>query len=165
MNDVREAAARVRPGRPDDLDAVRELFRAYHAWLGEDLCFQSFDAELAALPGAYAPPAGRLLVAEHAGEVVGVIALRALEPGVCEMKRLFVSPTAHGLGLGRVLAERLIAEARAAGYRAMRLDTIPHKMPAAVTLYERLGFREIPPYYHNPIAGTRYLELTLGAAP
>ena len=151
----------IRDATAADLDEVRALFREYHAWLDEDLCFQGFDEEMAALPGAYARPAGCLLIGERAGRILGVIALRPLAPGVCEMKRLFVRPDAHGAGLGRALAERLIAEARAAGYRAMRLDTIPHKMAAAVVLYERLGFREVAPYYPSPIAGTRFMELAL----
>jgi len=151
----------IRDATAADLDEVRALFREYHAWLDEDLGFQSFDEETAGLPGAYARPAGRLLVAGPAGRLMGVIALRPLSPEVCEMKRLFVRPEAHGTGLGRALAERLIAEARAAGYRAMRLDTIAHKMAAAVKLYERLGFRDVPAYYDSPIPGTRYLELDL----
>jgi len=151
----------IRDATAADLDEVRAVFREYHAWLGEDLGFQAFDEEMAALPGAYVPPAGRLLVAERAGRLLGVIAMRPLAADVCEMKRLFVRPDAHGAGLGRALVERLIAEARAAGYRAMRLDTIPHKMAAAVALYERLGFRDVPAYYDNPIPGTRYMERAL----
>ncbi len=155
------SAVTIRPASAGDLDTVRALFREYQVWLDLDLCFQSFDQELASLPGRYAPPSGRLLVAEHAGAIVGVVASREIDPGVCEMKRLFVRPAAHGLGIGRALAERLIDEARAGGFRAMRLDTIPERMASAVALYERLGFRDIPPYTHNPVPTTRYLELAL----
>ena len=144
-----------------DLDSVRELFREYEAWLGVDLCFQGFEQELAGLPGRYAPPSGRLLLAELDGRPVGVVALRALEPDVCEMKRLFVREAARGHGLGRTLAERLIAEARAEGYRCMRLDTLPGRMAEAGRLYESLGFHEVAPYYPSPLSGTRYLELDL----
>jgi ribosomal protein S18 acetylase RimI-like enzyme len=151
----------IRPASPADLETVRAMFREYQAWLGVDLCFQSFEEELASLPGRYAPPTGRLLLAEHDGAIVGVVASRQIEPGVCEMKRLFVRPAAQGLGAGRALTLRLIDEARAAGFRAMRLDTIADRMGAAVALYERLGFRDIPPYTHNPEPSVRYLELLL----
>jgi GNAT superfamily N-acetyltransferase len=146
---------------PEDLAQVRRLFRAYADWLAVDLCFQGFEQELADLPGCYAPPAGRLLVARVAGEVVGCVGLRPLEPGVCEMKRLWVEPGFAGRGIGRALAERVIETARAVGYRRMRLDTIPERMPAAQHLYAALGFREIPAYYHNPLAGVVMLELKL----
>ena len=160
MNDV-STLATIRPARSDELDLVRTLFREYQAWLDLDLCFQSFEEELATLPGRYAPPTGRLLLAEHDGKVVGVVASREIAPGICEMKRLFVQPAAHGLGIGRALAERLIDEARSAGYRAMRLDTVAERMGNAVALYERLGFRDIPAYTHNPDPSTRYMELEL----
>ena len=146
---------------PDEGEAVRRLFRAYAEWLGVSLCFQGFDEEVAGLPGAYAPPAGRLLVARAGGDVVGCVALRPLGPGVCEMKRLYVAPGFAGAGIGRALAERIIEKARAIGYEKMRLDTIPERMPAAQHLYESLGFREIPAYYDNPLEGVVMLELTL----
>lgn len=157
-------ALTLRDARPDEMDVVRTLFREYESWLAYDLCFQSFEAELASLPGQYAPPAGRLLLAEVGGEVAGVIALRAFaEDGVCEMKRLWVRPAFQGHGVGRALAERLVAEARALGYRAMRLDTLPDRMAPANALYESLGFRDIAAYYANPLPGVRYMELALHA--
>lgn len=146
---------------PGDLEAVRRLFRAYADWLGVDLCFQGFEQELAGLPGAYARPEGGLLVARAGGDVVGCVALRPLEPGICEMKRLYVVPGFAGAGIGRALAERIVAVARAIGYDRMRLDTMPARMPAAQHLYETLGFREIPAYYHNPLEGVVMLELKL----
>jgi putative acetyltransferase len=146
---------------PEDLAQARRLFRAYADWLGVDLCFQGFERELAELPGCYAPPAGRLLIARVGGDVVGCVGLRPLEPGVCEMKRLWVEPGFAGRGIGRALAERIIDVARSLGYRRMRLDTIPERMPAAQHVYAALGFREIPPYYHNPLAGVVMLELSL----
>ncbi len=147
---------------PADMERVRALFLEYQDWLGVDLCFQGFEAELAALPGAYVPPKGGLWLAKADGEIAGVVGVRPFKDGLCEMKRLWVRPAFRGLGLGRRLAERTIAAARAAGYRAMCLDTLGH-MGAARALYEILGFREIPAYYDNPLDDVRYLELELKA--
>lgn len=124
-------------------------------------CFIDFDEELNGLPGDYAPPSGRLLLVEHEGRIAGCVALRALEPGICEMKRLYLRPQCRKQGIGRMLVEAIIMEARSIGYRRMRLDTIEPKMKDAVALYQRLGFREIPPYRRNPIAGAMYMELEL----
>lgn len=145
---------------PEQIATVRELFLEYQRWLGLDLCFQNFSAELAALPGEYAPPTGRLLLALHDARPAGCIALRRIENDVCEMKRLFVRPEFQSLKIGRALAERVIAEARNAGYARMRLDTLP-VMTRAHALYAALGFREIPPYRHNPVPGAVYMELDL----
>jgi ribosomal protein S18 acetylase RimI-like enzyme len=153
--------ALAEPTTAADLAQVRRLFQAYADWLAVDLCFQGFERELAELPGAYAPPAGRLLIARVGSDVVGCVGLRALEPGVCEMKRLWVEPGFGGQGIGRALAERIVATAREIGYERMRLDTLPARMPAAQHLYAALGFREIPPYYHNPLDGVVMLELAL----
>jgi ribosomal protein S18 acetylase RimI-like enzyme len=140
---------------------VRELFLEYAQSLGFSLCFQSFDKELAELPGEYAPPRGRLLVAEYGGELAGCVALHPLQETVCEMKRLYLRPQFRGKGLGRILAETIISEARSIGYSAIRLDTVEPVMKDAVAIYRRLGFQEIPPYCANPIAGALYMELKL----
>ena len=146
---------------PAQITQARELFLEYADSLGFSLCFQSFDQELATLPGDYAPPDGRLLIAEYRGQLAGCVALHKLEPEICEMKRLYLRPQLRGRGVGRALAEAVIAEARAIGYRKMRLDTVEPVMPNAVAMYRRLGFVEIDPYRANPIAGALYMELGL----
>lgn len=146
------------------IDEARTLFREYEAWFGMSLCFQNFDAEVANLPGKYAPPEGRLFLAYADESLAGCIALRKLEAGVCEMKRLFVRDRFRGRQIGVKLIEKLFAEARAIGYEKMRLDTFPAKMGKAVSLYESYGFREIPPYYENPHGETLYMEKDLRAA-
>jgi len=146
---------------PAQIAEARELFLEYAQSLGFSLCFQNFDKELAGLPGDYVPPKGRLLLAEYEGQVAGCVALRPREAGICEMKRLYLRPQFRGKGLGRVFAERIIAEARATGYERMRLDTVEPVMRDAVALYRKLGFEEIAPYCSNPIAGAMYMELKL----
>ena len=145
------------------LHEARVLFVEYAESLNVDLRFQGFDAELAGLPGAYAPPEGRLLLARVDDRAAGCVAVRGLEPGVCEMKRLYVRDGFRGHRLGRLLAERAIREAGEAGYGSMRLDTLA-TMAAARALYASLGFRPIPPYRHNPVPGTAYLALDLRVA-
>jgi putative acetyltransferase len=140
---------------------VRQLFLEYAQSLGFSLCFQSFDKELADLPGKYAPPDGHLLVAQLNSQIAGCVALRKLDDNICEMKRLYVRPQYRGQRLGRTLAERIIVEARAIGYTRMRLDTVEPVMQDAVAMYRRLGFREIAPYCENPISGALYMELQL----
>jgi GNAT superfamily N-acetyltransferase len=140
---------------------ARELFLEYAQSLGMNLCFQNFEQELADLPGSYAPPDGRLLLAEHAVQLAGCVALHKWEDGICEMKRLYLRPAFRGKGLGRLLAEAIIAEARTIGYQRMRLDTIEPIMKDAVQMYRRLGFREIEAYRANPIVGAIYMELPL----
>lgn len=142
---------------PDDAPQLARLFRDYVEWLGVDLGFQDFEAELAGLPGKYAPPGGCALLAEVTdGLAIGCVAMRPLRGDICEMKRFYLRPDARGTGLGRRLAESVIRAARQAGYRRMVLDTLDH-MQGALRLYDRLGFQQIPPYYHNPMPGAVYL--------
>ena len=144
----------------DDLAAVRGLFREYEAWLDEDLCFQSFEAELASLPGGYTPPWGCLLLARAGGTAVGCVALRSFDDNAGEVKRLYVRPDKRGQGFGLGLMQALLVRARRAGYRRLLLDTLS-RMGAANALYRQLGFVQIPAYYHNPIPGALYLALDL----
>ncbi|MEZ5958037.1 MAG: GNAT family N-acetyltransferase [Hyphomonadaceae bacterium] len=147
---------------PTDFPATTQLFRAYAASLPIDLGYQGFDDELASLPGKYAPPHGALLIARDAStEALGCVAMRPLdEPGVCEMKRLYVAPAGRGQGLGKQLALAIIKAARAAGHREMRLDTLA-SMQEAQALYRSLGFAEIGAYYDTPVADTVFMSLTL----
>lgn len=146
---------------PAEIEEARRLFLEYSAGLGISLCFQNFGQELAELPGAYAPPHGRLFLATKDDQVAGCVALRKLKEGVCEMKRLYVRPQFRGLGLGRALTLHLINAARSLNYDLMRLDTLPAQMGQAVQLYRFLGFREIEPYYDNPVEGALFMELSL----
>ena len=146
---------------PAQIAHVRELFLEYAQSLGFSLCFQNFDTELAGLPGDYAPPEGRLLLAEYEGQLAGCAALHRFEDGICEMKRLYLRPQFRGKGVGRFLADSIIREARRIGYQRMRLDTVEPVMKDAVAMYRRIGFREISPYCSNPIAGALYMELQL----
>ena len=137
------------------------LFIEYSNWLGLNLCFQNFAQELEELPGRYAPPEGRLLLAIFAQKVAGCVALRKIGEGTSEMKRLYVRPDFRGKGIGRAMAVKLIQEARGLGYARMRLDTLPSKMNEAIKVYRSLGFREIEPYYDNPVVGAMFMELDL----
>lgn len=145
----------------EDIDQARALFEEYAAGLGISLCFQNFNRELANLPGDYAPPDGRLLLATEDDQLAGCIALRKLGDGVCEMKRLFIRPAYRRKGLGRVLVNSLIDEARQLGYTRMRLDTLTGRMDQAIALYRSIGFVEIGPYYENPIEDAKYMQLEL----
>lgn len=165
VSSVVKGLAFVQAESPAQIEQARELFLEYAQSLGFSLCFQNFDKELAELPGDYAPPEGRLLLAEYGGQLAGCVALHKLssaaESEVCEMKRLYLRPQFRGKGLGRALAERIIAEARWAEYTSIRLDTVEPVMKDAVGMYRKLGFKEIVPYRENPNPGTLYLELTL----
>lgn len=151
---------------PGELDQVRALFRRYAQWLdnndpdGVDLCFQGFEQELAQLPGKYAPPQGRLLLALCGEEPAGCVALRPFAPGICEMKRLYVHPDFLGKGIGKRLVEAIIHVGKELKYRAMRLDTLPY-MEAAIALYQAHGFKPIPRYYDTPLKDTIFMELEL----
>jgi putative acetyltransferase len=147
-----------------ELEDVRAILREYADGVGVDLCFQNFEQELAGLPGEYAPPRGALVLARVDGEAAGCCALRPMDsvdyPNAAEMKRLYVRKAFRGFGLGRRLAEAVLDAARQAGYACVLLDTLDD-MEAARALYEDLGFEEVPPYYHNPIAGAHYLKAQL----
>jgi len=142
------------------LGHVRQFFRNYAGWLGIDLSFQKFDEEMASLPGAYAPPDGRLFYAENNGQPAGCVGVRPFSEGVCEMKRLYVEPEQRGFGIGRDLALAAIKSAKQLGYRKILLDTLP-AMRIAVKLYRELGFHEAPAYYPTPVEGTMFLALDL----
>jgi putative acetyltransferase len=154
----------ITPAATDELAATSGIFREYAISLGFDLCFQDFEGEIATLPGDYAAPRGALLLAKVNGEVAGCCALRPLDSSdyvnAAEMKRLYVRPGFRGLGLGRQLAEAILDEARMGGYDSVLLDTLDD-MEIARAMYEELGFKEIPPYYHNPLAGAHYLKVDL----
>ncbi|MCP4284346.1 MAG: carbonate dehydratase [Gammaproteobacteria bacterium] len=144
----------------EELEHVRHFFRTYAAWLGVDLCFQNFEDEMASLPGAYSAPTGRLFFAELDGKPAGCVGVRQFSDSVCEMKRLYVDPSARGHGIGRDLALTAIMTAKALGYKRIMLDTLP-AMRIAVKLYRELGFQEAPAYYATPIEGTIFLTLDL----
>ena len=147
-----------------EIAEARRIFREYADRLGVDLCFQGFEQELAGLPGDYAPPQGRLLLAVDAGRVAGCVALRPNSTGDCEMKRLYVRPEFRGTGLGRRLALEIMRQGQGIGYRRMRLDTLP-VMKEAIALYRSLNFREIGPYRLNPVEGALFMEADLGGNP
>ncbi|HKY26663.1 MAG TPA: GNAT family N-acetyltransferase [Pyrinomonadaceae bacterium] len=151
----------VQAETPEQIELARKLFEEYAAWVEISLCFQNFDQELAGLPGDYTPPSGRLLLAYEEDQLAGCIALRELENGACEMKRLYLRPNFRGRGFGRELAEKIIDEARRIGYKRMCLDTLPGRMDHALSLYRSLGFKEISPYYVNPVPGATFMELLL----
>jgi putative acetyltransferase len=149
----------------ENVGVARELMLEYATSLEFNLCFQGFEEEMRSLPGKYAPPAGRLLLALWEKRPAGVIALRALDDaGLCEMKRLYVRPEFRGHGIGRILAERVIGEAREIGYSRMRLDTVQGKMDRAIAMYGELGFKETVPYYSTPVGQTLFMELALNPA-
>ena len=156
----------VKVRHAEEIATAATLFREYADWLGIDLSFQGFDAELASLPGKYAPPFGELMLAYSLdGDPLGCVAVRPLEGNaVCEMKRLYVRPAARGLGIGGALVAAIIKSAQELGYAEMKLDTLP-SMAEAFALYKRFGFLEIPAYYHNPVPGTVYLSKQLSSRP
>ncbi len=144
----------------DDMDKVREMFREYETEIGIDLCFQGFEEELKTLPGKYAPPKGIILFACEEDELAGCAALRPLEEGVCEMKRLYVKPEMRGRGIGTALAKEIVAFAKNTGYKKMRVDTLD-SMTTARAIYEGLGFKIIGGYYESPLENVSYMELDI----
>lgn len=162
MAETADTALRLREATgPADMATIHTLFLEYAETLNFDLCFQDFDAELAGLPGDYAPPAGRLLLAEVGARVAGCVGFRPMADGAAEMKRLWVRPGFRGHGLGRLMTERVIALARETGCPVVRLDTVDGQMDAAIALYRRLGFREVPGWYESPVAAMRWFALDL----
>jgi putative acetyltransferase len=159
-NEVPQSHCIVDGHAENSIATVRELFLEYAAWLTVDLCFQDFEAELATLPGKYAPPAGAILLAQVDGVVAGCVAMRRLEASIGEMKRLWVRQSFRSCGIGKLLIEAITERARAAGYARLRLDTLP-QMRAAQALYRALNFYEVPPYYSNPVPGAIFLEKVL----
>jgi ribosomal protein S18 acetylase RimI-like enzyme len=151
---------RIRPAAAGDIPDIREMLKEYVQWIGLDLAFQEIDEELAGLPGDYAPPRGALLVGTDKDSLVAMIGLRPIDDRICEMKRLFVRPTARGRGLARQLIDSIVAEARRLQYDEIRLDTLP-MMGDAQKLYVAMGFADIDAYYDTPIAGTRFMALRL----
>ncbi len=146
---------------PEQIETIRTLFTEYQRWLNFSLCFQGFDQELAQLPGKYAKPKGRLYIAEYDSKTAGCIALRPMkDEGVCEMKRLFVREEFRGRGIGKILVEKILSDAKETGYHMMRLDTL-QRMETARALYKKLGFAVIPAYYNNPMDEVVYMELKL----
>lgn len=168
LNDAYLASAPQEPSKnqiilaqtADEIETVRTLFREYQRFLGVDLCFQGFEEELVTLPGRYAPPKGRLLLARAGPHPAGCVALRPLDDGACEMKRLFVRPDYRGQGLGRLLAVRVVSEATALGYVVMRLDTL-ETLNSAIQIYTAMGFQRRAPYYANPLSDVVYWERAL----
>ena len=159
--DKSESSIQITSAQSDEqIDSIRLLFLEYAQSLNFDLCFQSFDEELTGLPGDYAPPEGRLLLALYNEKAVGCVGLRKVAGGVCEMKRLWVRPEFRGRKIGRKLADAIISEARTIGYRIMKLDTVD-SMKAAMAMYKSMGFSETSAYRYNPIEGARYMELKL----
>lgn len=146
---------------PELIKETKKLFLEYEKWLNVSLCFQGFEEEVAGLPGKYSKPEGRLYIVKEGNEFIGTIALRKIEDGICEMKRLFLKDKARGKGIGNELVAKIIQDAKDIGYKSMRLDTIKEKMPKAVSIYERYGFKETTPYYHNPNPHTLFMELEL----
>jgi len=145
----------------EEVHKARELFEEYAASLGISLCFQNFDKELAELPGDYVPPNGRLFLADENDRTAGCVALRRIGEGIGEMKRLYVRPQFRGQGLGRNLTRAVIEAAREIGYHVIRLDTLPGKMDQAIAIYRSLGFKNIEPYYNNPVPDAAFMELLL----
>jgi ribosomal protein S18 acetylase RimI-like enzyme len=160
MATIRNEVVITPPENPDDVDTIRLLFREYEKAIGIDLCFQDFESELAALPGRYAPPNGRLYIAYCNDKVTGCVGIRKLSDGICEMKRLYVRPQYRGRKIGRLLAQKTVDVAKSIGYETMRLDTLK-TMKEAVALYESLGFERVDPYYDNPHPDAVYMELRL----
>jgi ribosomal protein S18 acetylase RimI-like enzyme len=158
--ETQPARYRIAPAGPFDVEDIARLFKEYESYIGVDLSYQDFAAELSTLPGKYAPPGGQLLIARDAhGNAIGCVALRPLDDRCCEMKRLFVAPAGRGLGLGRALASAIVDEAKRLGYAEMRLDTLP-SMQAAISLYKELGFVTIDLYYATALPGTLFMART-----